>query len=141
MNAPNEAFGIVTASVNWRYGDGDDDLFEQAVREADASGSAAAIIRELANLAGTFIGVLAHDSGFDPLELWSSCATNLLNTDAQPCMPTVSKLSRLLYQLSECDRLAEHIDTEDIRHPAERDVVLSQATDTIKALRRLRRRI
>ena len=93
MSASNDAFGLVTASLNSRYGDGDAELFKQSIDEAVAGDSPEATIRELANLASTLVSVLAQEGDVDPLELWSGCATSIASAATDHRATTLTFIS------------------------------------------------
>ena len=71
------AVALITATLNLRYGDGDAELFEQALSDASASAGMDCTVRELAHCAGTLANIAAHGNGVDTLEWWSAIAKQI----------------------------------------------------------------
>jgi hypothetical protein len=135
------AVALITATLNLRYGDGDEELFEQALSDASASAVVDSAVRELAHCAGTLANIAAQDNDVDTLEWWSAVAKQITIQGTDLAEPVITPVMRATYTLAECSVVADKVDGDQLSSEAERDLLLSQVNETINALRRLRRRL
>ena len=135
------AVALITATLNLRYGDGDTQLFEQALSDASAAAVVDSAIRELAHCAATLANIAAHDNGINALEWWSAIAKQIMIEGTDLAEPVITAVMRATYTLAECSVIADKIGSDELSVEVERELLLSQVNETINALRRLRRRL
>jgi hypothetical protein len=135
------AIALITATLNLRYGDGDTELFEQALTDASAGRPADDAVRELAQCAGTLANMVARKDEVDTLEWWSAIAKRITIEGSELEQALVTPVMRAAYTLAACSVVADEIPADGPTTETERDLLLSQVNETINALRRLRRRL
>jgi len=136
-----QAVALVTATLNLRYGDGDAELFEEALSDATDSAIEHDAVRELAHCAATLANLAAHHENIDPLEWWSAIAKRMSVEGTQFAEPRITPISRATYNLAACSVVADEIPADVPGTGPERDLLRSQVNETINVLRRLRRRL
>ena len=130
------AVALITATLNLRYGDGDADLFEQALSDASASRRWwTARSTRWPTCAGTLANIAAHGNGVDTLEWWSAMAQQITLEGTDLAEPVITPVMRATYTLAECSVVADKKCTVmDSTSAAERDLLLSQVNETIDTL-------
>jgi hypothetical protein len=135
------AVALITAALNELYGDGDALLFRRALADVLTSTLIEDAVRELARCAGMLANMNARKDDLETLEWWSAVAERFAIEGPQDDQRPVTPVMRAAYSLAACSVVANDLPGDTFRSEAERDLLLSQLSETINALRRLRHRV
>jgi hypothetical protein len=116
-------------------------LFGRALADVLTSTLIEDAVRELAHCAGTLANMNAHRNNVDTLEWWSAVAKRIAIEGPQDDQPPVTPVMRAAHSFAASSVVANELPGDSYHTEAERDLLLSQLSETINALRRLRHRV